>query len=463
MPTLDHLIDMLDRAYQGKICSQETWDMEIISQHTAEILKRYDLRKTCDKENPINSDDSLADRFFQAGVALATVTGMYCIDTERVIVISEEEIADAIQNQPAEVRYGLGKDQVIRRRRMPEDSQKPIVTALIGTPISEDLYVDLTSAIASIPGVDCLSGCTLETARGLRVIGGAPSETIAGYYEAELKRAAIEKAGRPGMSVTSTETSPTAYGTLASFGVPGGFNPEKDMVAILGIAELKTSFELFQKAIHGVQCGGRLRGGQPGMIGGYAGGPEAAAVANLALVILQRAVFGVEYGGGNVLDVRYQGNSGRAGLWAQGIVNQAISRNSNFLADAVAFQVAGPNTEMLLWETAIGVLNCVVSGASGSFGPYTSGGIKVDYLTPLETKFWAELAVSGTKMTRSQVNELAKEIVPRYEDHLFRPPIGQPLQECYYLPEMRPKEDWRALYSSVKEELSTMGVPFEEQ
>ena len=96
MPTLDHLIDMLDRAYQGKICSQETWDMEIISQHTAEILKRYDLRKTCDKENPINSDDSLADRFFQAGVALATVTGMYCIDTERVIVISEEEIADAI-------------------------------------------------------------------------------------------------------------------------------------------------------------------------------------------------------------------------------------------------------------------------------------------------------------------------------------------------------------------------------
>lgn len=463
MPSLEHLLTMVDRAMNGPTVSQEEWDLQIISEKTTAILKANGLIKTCDRQNPVNCDDLLADTFWKAGVELAAQTGMYCIDTERIIHLSEEEIADAIANQPAEVCYGIGKDQTVRRRRRPEDGARPIYTGIIGTPLSEDLYVDVTAAIAALPEVDCISGATLVSVYGRRVIGDTPYETAAGYYEARLKREATKKAGRPGMSLTATETSPTALGTVCSFAAPGGFDPTIDIVAILGISELKTCFELFHRAIHAIQCGGRLRGGQPAMIGGYGGGVEAAVVLNIALTILQRGIYGINYGCGNVLDVRYQGNCGSVGMWGQSVLNQAISRNSNFLADAVAFQVAGPNTEMLLLESAVGNLVCGVSGASGGFGPYSSGGIKVDYVTPLETIFCADMLRAGARMTRKQVNDICKELIPRYEKNLFDPPAGQSIRECYDLKTMQPNDDWHALYTRVRQELVAMGVKLDDK
>jgi hypothetical protein len=173
------------------------------------------------------------------------------------------------------------------------------------------------------------------------------------------------------------------------------------------------------------------------------------------------AVFGIRYGCGNALDVRYQGNCGRAGMWTQSVINQAISRNSTLLADAVAFQVAGPNTEMLLLESAVGCLTCGVSGASGSMVPYSAGGMRTDYLTPLETRFCAQLTIAGAQMKRKQVNEIARALIPRFEAQLFRPPVGQSIRECYDLARMEPKDDWLALRDRVRAELIDMGVPFE--
>jgi methylamine--corrinoid protein Co-methyltransferase len=458
---LEALLAALDRAYRGPLCSQENWDFDVIPTKAAECLAAHGIARTCDRENPVNTDDGLADRFFEAGVDLAIQMGMYCVDTERIIRFSEEEIADVIAAQPAEVRLGTGQDQVIRRRRQPEDGQRPMITGIIGTPVSEAIYVDVTAAIAAIPEVDSISGCTLTTVHGRPVIGGTPYETAAGYLEASLKMQATQRAGRPGMPLTATETSPTAYGVLGSMGVPGGFDPQRDVVAIFGIAELKTSFDQFHGALRAAHCGANLRGGQPAMIGGYGGGPEAAVVLNIALTILQRAVLGIMYGGGNAVDVRYQGNCGRGGIWAQSTLNQALSRNSNFLAEAVAFQVAGPNTEMLLWESAVGNLAGAVSGASGTMVPYSSGGTKVDYLTPLETRFCAEVMIAGAGMTRRDVNDIVKALIPRYRDDLFHPPVGESIRQCYDLATMRPKDDWLRIYEQAKEELAGMGVPFE--
>lgn len=459
---LEALLRMLDRAYSGDDCSQEQWDLEIVPSRAAQVLATHHLKKTCDRDNPVNTDDALADRFFAAGLDLAARMGMLCVDTERIIRPSEQEIADALARHPGEVRLGTGKDVVVRRRRRPEDGQRPMITAIIGTPVSEDIYVDLTAAIAAIPEVDSISGCTLVTAYGRPVIGGTPWETVAGKLEARLKAEATRRAGRPGMPLSATETSPTAYGVLGSLGMPGGFDPKRDVVALFSLTELKTTFEQFQRAVHGVQCGATLRGGQPAMIGGYAGGPEAAVITNIALTVLQYTIFGIMYGCGNAVDVRYQGNCGRAGMWAQSVINQAISRNSPCLAEAVAFQVAGPNTEMLLWESAVGCLTCGVSGASGTMVPYSAGGTRIDYLTPLETRFCAELMIAGAKMKRRQVNEIARTLIPRYEEQLFRPPVGQSVRECYDLARMEPKEDWLALHARVKAELVDMGVPFDE-
>jgi hypothetical protein len=53
-------------------------------------LKKYKLDKTCNRDEPINCDDSLADAFYNAGFELAVELGMLCDDTERRITFSDE-------------------------------------------------------------------------------------------------------------------------------------------------------------------------------------------------------------------------------------------------------------------------------------------------------------------------------------------------------------------------------------
>jgi methylamine--corrinoid protein Co-methyltransferase len=454
------LLDMLDRAHSGPVYSARQWDMEVIRKKITACQKRHGLDETFDEENPVNCDDGLADAFYQAGLELASdIGGLYCIDTERLISVSEEEIADGIATQPDEVSLGSGEDQVWRRRRRPESAEHPIYAALVGTPISEDIYVEVTAAMCAIPEIDTLTGGTIHTVHGREILGGTPYETVAGRYEAKLNKEAVRRAGRPGMACTATEISPTAYGVLASMGQPDGYVPGVDEGLALNPSECKTAFEVLHKVVHFHMCGAAIRSGIPGMIFGYAGGPEGAVLANIASTILQRTILRSHIGGGHAYDIRYLGNCGRHGQWALSVLNQALSRNTNFLTSALIEQKAGPNTEMLLLESAVGHINLNVSGTSGTLGPRSSGGAMLDYITPLETKFSAEVFKAASGMTREQANEIAKVLIPRYEERLVAAPVGGTIQECYDLETMTPHDDYLEKYHKVKGELIDLGVP----
>jgi methylamine---corrinoid protein Co-methyltransferase len=459
MDNISWLLTMLDRAHSGPVHSAEEWDMEFVHKKIKAILKSHNLNKTFSPEEPVNWDDDLADAFFKAGIELAQQTGLLCIDTDRVIQMTEEEIADGLATQPDKVSLGSGPEQFYRRRRLPEDPTPPMFAALVGTPISENIYVDLTAELIRIPEVDSLTGGTLHTAYSREIIGGTPYETIAGRYEARLNREAAERAGRPGMSLTATEMSPTAYGVLSSMGQPNGYRPGIDEGLALSPAELRTAFEVLHKVAHFHMCGADIRSGSPGMIFGYAGGPEGAVLSNIASITLQRAIYRNTIGGGHAYDIRYLGNCGRHGLWALSVLNQALSRNSNFLAGGLIEQKAGPNTEMLLLETAVGHITLNVSGVSGTLGPRSAGGALLDYITPIETQFTAQIFKAASGMTRKQANEIAKTLLPRYEDKLTNAPIGQTIHQCYDVKTMTPHDDYVELIQKVKQELIGLGVP----
>lgn len=459
MDNVSWLLTMLDRAHTGPVHSAEEWDMEFVHKKIKAILKSHGLKKAFTPEDPVNWDDGLADAFYKAGIELAQQTGLLCIDTDRVIQMTEEELADGLATQPDKVSLGSGAEQFYRRCRKPEDPTPPMFAALVGTPISENIYLDLTAEFIKIPEVDSLTGGTLHTAYGREIIGGTPYETIAGRYEATLNRAAAERAGRPGMSLTATEMSPTAYGVLASMGQPNGYRPGVDEGLALSPAELRTAFEVLHKVAHFHMCGADIRSGSPGMIFGYAGGPEGAILSNIASITLQRAIYRNTIGGGHAYDIRYLGNCGRHGLWALSVLNQALSRNTNFLAGGLIEQKAGPNTEMLLLETAVGHLTLNVSGVSGTLGPRSAGGALLDYITPIETQFTAQVFKAASGMTRKQANEIANALLPRYEDKLTNPPPGQTIHQCYDVKTMTPHDDYVELIQKVKHELIDLGVP----
>lgn len=90
------IIEILKRTESGEYRSLKEWDIKLIPGAVREKLKKSKLEKTLDFSNPVNTDESLADTFFKAGYELALEIGMLCETTDRIVMVTEEELADAI-------------------------------------------------------------------------------------------------------------------------------------------------------------------------------------------------------------------------------------------------------------------------------------------------------------------------------------------------------------------------------
>ena len=124
MPTTLH---MLEKARTGKRCTEKDWDYKILPKTIKEVLKKYDLNKTCNLDRPINEDKELADRFFQAGIETAARLGFLCTDTETIMTVTEEEITcRGFWDVPSELTLGEGKEQIVMKARKPSDPHPPI-------------------------------------------------------------------------------------------------------------------------------------------------------------------------------------------------------------------------------------------------------------------------------------------------------------------------------------------------
>jgi len=457
--SMDVILEMLDRAHNGPIYKIRDWDSKIILKEAREKLKEHGLEKTCSPENPINTDDGLADNFYRAGFELAVELGLLCIETERLIKVSDEELKEAIKKAPSEIVLGEGRDRITMKNRKPEEKTKPMWLSPVGIVISEDYWIPLMQRIIENRVVDLFQGGSLETVFGRTIMSGTPYETLAGRVQAQMKDEALWRAGRVGMPSQGVITSPTVFGQVGGYGVPGGFDPKKDMALILQPAGFKTSYTQLHKVVHAINCGGMIAGGTDEMIGGYAGPPEGVVVAAIAETLLGVAIHQCAASGGvNIIDIRYLGSSGREGQWTLGMGTQALSRNTDLIVDCMTEQVAGPCTDMLLYESIVGMTNLSASGACCSKGPRSAHGAYTNHLTPVESKFCGEVFKSSAGITRDQANEIAKKIIPNYEEKLRNPPIGKSFLDCYDLKTSKPSKEWQEIYEKVWKELEDLGV-----
>jgi len=65
-----------------------------------------------------------------------------------------------------------------------------------------------------------------------------------------------------------------------------------------------------------------------------------------------------------------------------------------------------------------------------------------------------------SRMKRSAANELAENVVSKFEKGIPEAPIGKMFQECYDVRRIVPKDDYNELYKNVKKELQDIGIPF---
>lgn len=456
---VQRLLRSLNKAYTGPIMPMKEWDTRVIPKTIKGILKKYRLEGTLDMENPINCDDELADTYFKAGWELALELGMYCEDTERVIKITEDELLEAIRDYPDYLILGEGQDAVTMYPRRPESEIKPLVAASLGIVCAEDIYVPLVQGIVKYPKlVDVLHGPSLATVYGNTIRAGSPYETLMGDLESRLKQEALWRAGRPGMACTGINSACTEYGHLGGTHLVAG---RGNITQSLCPVEMKVTFSNFHRVIQGLNVGHKLRVASCSYLGGYAGGAEGSALACVADDLLVPVILQSDYTSSYVYDIQLFGNCGRKALWANSVSIQAISRNTGFMRNKIVNETGGPCTEMLMYEIAVGLMNHCVSGASKTTQPRSAGGRYTDYITPVECWWSGEVFKSCAGMTRKQANEIAKAILPKYEDKLSAPDMGLSIYDCYDLKSQHPLPNYIQIYNKIRNELIDIGMPLD--
>ena len=450
-------LDVIEKALTGKPCSERDYDLKIFSTKLREVVKEYDIRY--DPENLVPSDNSLADDIFKAAFDFYCEVGTYCKDTERIIKFNESEIKDGLRNAPSKIVFGEGVDAGALVPRKPEDRTPPwrFVGAGGVAVSSEDVFMGLVENYAKIPLANSITTPTLTRVNGIRIRPYSPLEILGAIRTIVLGREAIRRAGRPGLPImNSIATADSAIALIAGLHPEYGLRPT-DGYMVATLAELKTSFDLLNRACALMSLGLPTAAIFGPIFGGYCGGPEGTAVVTVAYHLMGALVYQAGWFLAFPIHIKHIASSMPELLWVASVYAQAISRNTHLLALYYDYTAAGPCTEMCLYEMAAQYTAAVTSGVSMETGGIAKGR-REDYLTPVEPRFAAEVAYAVAGMKREDANEIVKNLASKYVDKIADPPIGMKYQECCDIKTGKPSRKCLNIYNMAKKELKDLGL-----
>lgn len=194
------ITDVYDRFVKGKKVKVEDWDYKITPGNLTALKEKYNIKFEPDKIVP--EDKDLVNRLFQAGLEMLVTTGYYCQDLGRVMHVTEEEVWEGIKKTPTKLEYGEGKDVARFYPRHGNSPVKPIIQGgPTGSPISEDVFVQVMQSYAQEGIVDTLVNGVMTTIEGHPAKTKTPYEIRATMAELRAVKEARVRAARPGMGV----------------------------------------------------------------------------------------------------------------------------------------------------------------------------------------------------------------------------------------------------------------------
>lgn len=459
--------EVVDRAINtGSLMKMKDFDLKIFKV-ASRMVKEYDIQY--DPKVLVPSRDDLADRLFEAGLKFYTEVGTYCIDTERVIKFSEEEIRESLldlNRMPNSIDIGEGVEKRRLFKRTIEDPRKPIIIGGVveSNPVEGRDFVQLYKSIAQERIIDGIYyGPPPKSIEGRKWFIGSPLECHAAKSAVGWVREALRSAGRPGLHLL--DACPSALGTISARDPQNGLRTT-DAIALPLISELKVNFEILNKVAYSLLFGGLRNPYWTIMVGGFAGGPEGAAIVNVAAAINAIMVYYVA-GAGYVNNSSVLQNppvsTARQPIWVRNIGTQALARNTNLICGGGALTSAGPGTEQQLWEiAALGIhISCV--GGHVFHGCRKSVLIKPNQGTGMEPRWQGEVARAGASLSRQEANEVVNFILSKYEESITpeKAPPGYSFNELYDYETVKAKPEYLDLYFKVKTELEDRGLKFD--
>lgn len=191
--------DVYERFLKGKKMDEAEWDYNIIPTNATELKNKYKLDFG---KNTIPEDKETINNLFNAGLEMLVNTGYFLQDTGRVMKVTEEEVWEGIKKTPTQLILGDGRDIARFYPRRGNSPVKPIIQGgPTGSPISEEVYVQVMQSYAQEGIVDSLVNGVLTTVEGKKPRTNTPYEIRATMAELRATKEARTRAGRPGMSV----------------------------------------------------------------------------------------------------------------------------------------------------------------------------------------------------------------------------------------------------------------------
>ena len=448
--TYQRLLENLDKAENGPIIEEKDFDQNQIGAAIQEIIKRFDI--SWPKDVMVPADDQLADRLFDAGMALAEESGLYCVDTKRQMNWTRNELQDRLDNIPSQIILGSGSDEVTIKRRLPDqDSRIAVSGGAYGVPVPEELYLPVMLSYAQEPGLDFIEGPMLTTTHGRPPRADSPWEAVWCWQEKTLALEAAKKAGRPGIAIGTAVGSASVLGELSTM-TYGGFR-QTDKHHLVFTSELKVNYAELTKAVHFVHTDAKVLGYYNPIYGGYGGGVEGLAILMVAGQILLDACFFTSIVNAGPGHAHLSCNSFPPMLSGQALAFQALSRNTNLLFSAFLRPTAGPCVPHIFDEIAAIVIASAPSGISFIEGVHTATGRFENHCSGLEARFMADITHAAEKLTRVEADSVVKKLVKKYEEKQKTIQKGKPFTECYDLESLKPTPEWQGMYEDACEEM----------
>lgn len=158
------ITDVYDRFVKGKKVKAEDWDYKVIPENLTALKQKYNLSFGKDI---IPEDKEVKENLFNAGLEMLVTTGFYCQDLGRVMHVTEEEVWEGIKKTPTKLILGEGKDIARFYPRHGNAPVKPIIQGgPTGSPISEDVFVQVMQSYAQEGVVDTLVNGVMTTIEG---------------------------------------------------------------------------------------------------------------------------------------------------------------------------------------------------------------------------------------------------------------------------------------------------------
>ena len=192
--------DVYERFVKGKKVKVEDWDYQITPQNLTALKEKYKIK--IERDQIVPEDKDMINRLFQAGLEMLVTTGYYCQDLGRVMHVTEEEVWEGIKKTPTKLILGEGKDIARFYPRHGNSNVKPIIQGgPTGSPISEDVFVQVMQSYAQEGIVDTIVNGVMTTIEGKPAKTKTPYEIRATMAELRAVKEARVRAARPGMGV----------------------------------------------------------------------------------------------------------------------------------------------------------------------------------------------------------------------------------------------------------------------